>query len=83
MNTYDIISDTFQSDQQRFLPSTNLSSDGQLMTVTYFTSPTSTHPDTLSRTLKTFSHMPMTNSSGNESSTMMIARLAEQEVIEV
>jgi hypothetical protein len=56
------------------------------MNVAYFSS----HPDsaltssnTLSRTLKTFSHMPMTNGTGNESSTMMIARLAEQEVIEV
>jgi hypothetical protein len=85
--------------QQRFhrpaSPSNvSLSPDGQLITVTYFSSPISSHPDsslssslsssnTIPRTLKTFSQMPVTNLSGNESSTIMNARLAEQEIIEV
>jgi hypothetical protein len=72
----------------------SLSPDGQLITVTYFSSPISSHPDsslssslsssnTIPRTLKTFSQMPVTNPSGNELSTIMNARLAEQEIIEV
>jgi len=81
--------------QQRFLPppspsNVSLSPDGQLITVTYFSSPIPSHPDsslsssnTIPRTLKTFSQMPLTNASGNESSTRMNARLAEQEIIEV
>ena len=72
----------------------SLSPDGQLITVTYFSSPISSHPDsslssslsssnTIPRTLKTFSQTPVTNPSGNELSTIMNARLAEQEIIEV
>jgi hypothetical protein len=87
-----------QQQQQRFPPpspsNVSLSPDGQLITVTYFSSPIPSHPDsslssslsssnTIPRTLKTFSQMPVTNASGNESSTMMNARLAEQEIIEV
>ncbi|CAF1109800.1 unnamed protein product [Adineta steineri] len=88
----DYESTSLNIDQQRFLPFTNpsnvnLSSDGQLMTVTYFSSSsTSTQPDsslsslnTTTRTLKTFSSI----STANESSSMMRPRLAEQEVIEV
>jgi hypothetical protein len=82
-------------DQQRFPPpsspsNVSLSPDGQLITVTYFSSPISSHLDsslsssnTLSRTLRTFSQMPTKNMSGNQSSTLMNARLAEQEIIEV
>jgi hypothetical protein len=85
--------------QQRFLPpsspsNVSLSPDGQLITVTYFSSPIPSHPDsslssslsssnTIPRTLKTFAQMPATNASSNESSTMMNARLAEQEIVEV
>ncbi|CAF0868618.1 unnamed protein product [Adineta steineri] len=68
----------------------SLSPDGQLITVTYFSSsipsqlePSLSSSNTIPRTLKTFSQMPITNPSGNESSTMMNARLAEQEIIEV
>ncbi|CAF2940850.1 unnamed protein product [Rotaria sp. Silwood2] len=82
-------------DQQRFLlpaSPTNVSSstDNQLIAVTYFSSSIPTHqdlslssPNSVSRTLKTFAHMPTANITGNESSTMMMARLAEQEIIEV
>ncbi|CAF1202853.1 unnamed protein product [Rotaria sordida] len=82
-------------DQQRFLSPTNpsnvsSSTDNQLITITYFSSSIPTHhdlslssPNTVSQTLKTFAHMPTANITGNESSTMMIARLAEQEIIEV
>ncbi|CAF3630949.1 unnamed protein product [Rotaria sp. Silwood1] len=82
-------------DQQRFLlpgsPSNvSSSTDNQLIAVTYYSSLSSTHqdlslssPNTVSRTLKTFTHMPTMNITGNESSTMKIARLAEQEIIEV
>ena len=77
----------------------SLSPDGQLITVTYFSSSSSSsnpsHPDsclsssssssnTMSRTLRTFSsQMPAINATGNESVSMMSARLAEQEIIEV
>lgn len=79
-------------EQSRFLPSDNpsnvsLSSDGQLITVTYFSSP---EPDsvlssttTLSRTLKTFSYNPTGNGPTGESSKSVVPRLAEHEVIEV
>jgi len=92
-NGYETISSNIN--QQRFLPpisSSNVShlSDGQLMTVNYFSSSIPIHLDsslstsnTISRTLTTFSHSPTANNSGNELSTMTIARLAEQEVIEV
>ena len=56
----------------------SLSPDGQLITVTYFSSPIPSS-NNLPRTLKTFSQMPV----GNESSTMTNARLAEQEIIEI
>ena len=68
----------------------SLSADGQMMTVTYF-SPSSIpiHHDlslstsnTLSRTLTTFSPIPVINESSS-SSGMINARLAEQEIIEV
>ncbi|CAF4677321.1 unnamed protein product [Rotaria sp. Silwood1] len=86
-----------QQQQRLFSPpspsNVSLSPDGQLITVTYFSSPISSHLDSLSsslsssntipRTLKTFSQMPVTNAVGNESSTMMNVRLAEQEIIEV
>ncbi|CAF4662930.1 unnamed protein product [Rotaria socialis] len=71
----------------------SLSPDGQTITVTYFSSPLPCHSDSLSsslscsntipRTLKTFCQMPVTIASGNESSTMMNACLAEQEIIEL
>ncbi|CAF3758778.1 unnamed protein product [Rotaria socialis] len=85
-------------DRQRFLspasPSdVSLSTDDQLINVTYFSSSIPIQHDlslsssnTISRTLKTFAHVPTANITGNESfssSTMMSARLAEQEVIEV
>jgi len=80
--------------QQRFHPpgspsNVSLSPDGQLMTVTYFShhdsslSSSLSSSNTIPRTLKTFSQMPVTNALGNESSTIMNARLAEQEIIEV
>ncbi|CAF0976412.1 unnamed protein product [Rotaria sordida] len=82
-----------QQHQRYFSPpspsNVSLSPDGQLITVTYFSSPISSHLDSLSpsnnipRTLKTFSQMPVTNASGNESSATMNIRLAEQEIIEV
>ena len=82
-------------DQQRLIsPSSpskiSLSIDDPLLSVVYYSSPVPAHSNlssslmnTTSRTLKTFSHMPMINISGNESSKMMIAQLAEQEIIEV
>ncbi|CAF4077286.1 unnamed protein product, partial [Rotaria magnacalcarata] len=85
-------------DRQRFLspasPSDiSLSTDDQLINVTHFSSSIPIQHDlslsssnTISRTLKTFAHMPTANITGNESfssSTMTTARLAEQEVIEV
>lgn len=94
---YETTSSTIDQ-QQRFRsppsPSNvSLSPDGQLITVTYYSSPIPSRPDSLSsslsssntipRTLKTFSQMPVTNASGNESSTITNARLAEQEIIEV
>jgi hypothetical protein len=89
---YDTTSSNIE--QQRFLPppsspsNVSLSPDGQFITVTYFSSPIPSHPDssssnTIPRTLKTFSQMPVTNALGNDSSTMMNACLAEQEIIEV
>jgi len=84
---------TSNIEQQRFLPpaspsNVSLSPDGQFITVTYFSSPIPSHLDssssnTIPRTLKTFSQMPVTNALGNDSSTMMNACLAEQEIIEV
>jgi len=76
-------------DQQRLRSSinpltVNLSPNRQLRTVNYYSTPISNHRDSsISRTLTTFSYIPITNSSGNELSTMTTARLAEQEVIEV
>jgi hypothetical protein len=65
-------------DQQRFHSLTN---DNRLYLLTYPESSLSS-TNTISRTLKTFSHVPtMNGGGGNESST--IVRLAEQEVIEV
>lgn len=81
--------------QQRFhrplSPSNvSLSPDGQLITVTYFSSPIPSHADsslssstTIPRTLKTFSQMPVTNPSGHELSLAINTHLAEQEIIEV
>ncbi len=97
---YDTTSSSIEQQQQKkYLrpasPSNvSLSPDGQLITVTYFSSPIPSHHDsslssslsssnTIPRTLKTFSQMPVSNASGNESSTMMNVRLAEQEIIEV
>lgn len=82
-------------DRQRFLspasPSdVSLSTDEQLINVAYFPSSIQTQYDLslsysnpITRTLKTFAYMPTANISGNESSTITTARLAEQEVIEV
>lgn len=69
----------------------SLSADGQLITVTYFTSSITSHADsslsssfsssnTMSRTLTTFSQIPSTKT---ESSPTNHIRLAEQEIIEV
>ena len=84
-----------QQQQQRFHrplgPSNvSLSPDGQLITVTYFSSPIPSHHDSslspptiIPRTLKTFSQMPVTNPPGNELSLAINTHLAEQEIIEV
>jgi hypothetical protein len=94
---YETTSSSMEQQQRLLLPpspsNVSLSPDGQLITVTYFSSSIPSHPDsllssssssnTLPRTLKTFSQMPVTNASGNESSRLMNARLAEQEIIEV
>jgi hypothetical protein len=96
---YETTSSSIEQQQRNFLPppspsNVSLSPDGQLITVTYFSSPIPSHHDsslssslsssnTIPRTLKTFSQMPVATASGNESSTMMNARLAEQEIIEV
>ncbi len=69
-------------DPQRFRSPTSPSPDGQFINVTYPDASLSTS-NTISRTLRTFSYLPTRNGSGNESSTRIIARLAEQEVIEV
>ncbi|CAF4121358.1 unnamed protein product, partial [Rotaria magnacalcarata] len=95
---YETTSSIEQQQRQHFAsPSSpsnvSLSPDGQTITVTYFSSPIPCHSDSLSsslsssntitRTLKTFCQMPVTIASGNESSTMMNACLAEQEIIEL
>ena len=81
--------------QCRFLSSTSspsnisLSTDGQVMTVSYLSSPTPCQSDeascvsstNLSRTLKTFAHLSRLEAADSQSSRM--ARLAEQETIEV
>ncbi|CAF4447745.1 unnamed protein product, partial [Rotaria magnacalcarata] len=95
---YETTSSIEQQQRQHFAsPSSpsnvSLSPDGQTITVTYFSSPIPCHSDSLSsslsssntitRTLKTFCQMPVTIASGNESSTMMNACLAEQEIVEL
>jgi hypothetical protein len=90
---YETTSSSIEQQQRLILPpsssNVSLSPDGQLITVTYFSHSIPSHSDSLSssntlpRTLKTFSQMPIINASGNESSTLMNARLAEQEIIEV
>ena len=85
---YETTSSSIEQKQQQLLsppsPSNvSLSPDGQLITVTYISSPISSYHDSLSpsntipRTLKTFSQMPALS---NESSTIINA---EQEIIDV
>ena len=61
----------------------NRPSNGQLNKAMHPDSSTSSLSNTISRTLKTFSQVPMINGSGNESSNITSIRLAEQEIIDV
>lgn len=76
-------------DQQELLTRRHSSSyytrplNGQLNKAMHPDSSTSSLSNTIARTLKTFSQLPMNNDSGNESSKMTTIRLAEQEVIDV
>ncbi|UJR21634.1 hypothetical protein I4U23_024711 [Adineta vaga] len=91
----DYESTSINLDQSRLISSENpsnvsLSTDGQLIAVTYSSAPMPIESESglssstlISRTLKTFSHNSAPNGTKHESFRPIVPRLAEQEVIEV